>query len=214
MLRRSNRLVVGLALALAVVGCKFDTSNFATNGGDDAAVEDPSGDAALPASDAPGSDAVPGIDGGAGLDAALADASDCDPVCASCDNGICVVDCTAPGSCPDEVTCPSGLACSVTCGVGACGSGVDCSASESCDIVCSGNDSCGGELTCGIGRCDVECSGNNSCDNGTTCDEACACSVSCSGAGSCNSSSLCPSGCGVVPTGGCTDIPSIFCDLC
>lgn len=141
----------------------------------------------------------------------------------------CEVDCSAPGSCTDEVDCGAATYCAVdcvadgschevTCSQGTCiisCSGqascatVQCSGDAHCTIDCSGPDSCGGTPTCTGGACSVSCTGTSSCLQGVSCGLACACDVVCETA-SCGTVS-CPGGCDVAD--GCTS-SAAGCDTC
>lgn len=126
----------------------------------------------------------------------------------TCVDGVCVIDCSADGSCPNDVSCPANLPCRVLCGDSACGHKVLCSMSTSCEVRCTGTNACADEIQCPAGECDVVCSGSGSCKRRTKCGNSCACDVSCSGPLSCMEASECPeptcrvgNGCSSLPTG-------------
>lgn len=120
--------------------------------------------------------------------------SPCEQGCNSgtCVDGVCVIDCSAPGACPNDVTCPANLPCRVVCGDGSCGHKINCGMSTSCQVQCNGDSSCQDEIQCNANRCDVDCIGPNSCKRRTKCNSSCACDVSCIGTGSCMEASECP----------------------
>jgi hypothetical protein len=140
--------------------------------------------------------------GGAELDAATVtidsrpvDAPDfCELGCnnGSCVDGVCVIDCSVTGSCPNDVTCPANLPCRIVCGDNACGHKLICGLATSCEILCSGENACADDIQCNTNRCSVTCSGTSSCKRRTRCTNACACDVTCTGAGSCAEPSECP----------------------
>lgn len=130
----------------------------------------------------------------------------------TCMDGVCVIDCTAAWSCPNDVTCAPGLPCRVLCGYHACGHKVLCGTASSCEVRCSGDYACADEIICNANRCDVDCVGSLSCKRRTKCAGSCACDVSCTGYGSCAEPSDCPSE--ACDTGsGCTDAVS-GCNTC
>jgi hypothetical protein len=130
----------------------------------------------------------------------------------TCVDGVCVLDCSVPYSCPNDITCPAGLPCRVVCGEQACGHKVLCGLSTSCEVQCNGDYSCKDEIICNTNRCDVDCIGVGSCKRRTKCSNACACDVSCIGASSCPEVSECPaSTCRL--GNGCTSLVS-GCDSC
>lgn len=133
----------------------------------------------------------------------------------ACDeNGVCVIDCSASGSCSaSDVVCPAGLPCKVVCGDHACTHHVQCGMSTSCDVTCSGIGSCGDVIQCPIGRCNVQCSGDMSCHKNTKCSMSCACDVACTGSGACGDISECPRMQSCVLGRGCTSALS-GCDTC
>jgi hypothetical protein len=139
-----------------------------------------------------------GEDRDAMIDAAVSTMPDalslCEQGCpnGTCVDGVCVIDCSAPGACPNDVVCPANLPCRVVCGQGSCGHKVNCSLSTSCEVQCNGDNSCADEIICGVNRCDVDCIGASSCKRRTKCSMACACDVSCIGTGSCVEASECP----------------------
>lgn len=110
----------------------------------------------------------------------------------TCIDGVCVMDCSAAGSCMNDVICPANLPCRVLCGDNACAKHINCSMSSSCDVRCTGQMACGDEIQCPAGECDVVCSGLSSCKRRTKCDMSCACDVTCSGPMSCMEASACP----------------------
>jgi hypothetical protein len=130
----------------------------------------------------------------------------------TCVAGVCVIDCSATGSCPNDVICPANLPCRVVCGDQACGHKVNCGMSTSCHVQCMGTSSCQDEIQCNANRCDVDCTGPSSCKRRTKCANACACDVSCTGTGSCAEPSECPeSTCRI--GNGCTSLLA-GCDSC
>jgi len=111
----------------------------------------------------------------------------------TCDNGVCVIDCSAPSSCQtSDILCPANLPCRVNCGESSCAKKIICGLATSCDINCIGQDACADEIQCNANRCDVDCTGIGSCKKRTKCMNACACDVTCTGAGSCPEPSECP----------------------
>lgn len=153
----------------------------------------------------------------AGIDAptdAPADAFVCPAACTSCLGMVCIIDCSAPGSCPTRVQCPTGLDCSVECdGDGACANGVTCTGAGDCDVDCGGPGSCGGRVTCGTGRCDVKCEGPDACEAGIDCSDACRCDTDCAPT-ACDVNPMCPlSAACVTGDGDCTSGPGV-CDQC
>jgi hypothetical protein len=113
----------------------------------------------------------------------------------TCDaQGVCVIDCSATGSCTDDVTCPTNLPCRVVCGDHACTKKIQCGMATSCDVQCIGPSSCSDVVQCGMGACDVRCIGESSCGKHADCGMSCACDVTCSGIGSCHDASMCPHG--------------------
>jgi len=113
----------------------------------------------------------------------------------TCDGDVCVIDCSAAGSCPTDVHCPANLPCRVVCGDNACKGHVDCTKASACDIRCTGDQSCANEVDCGPGACDVTCSGASSCHAKTKCHGSCACDVACTGLSSCMGGADCPEDC-------------------
>ena len=119
--------------------------------------------------------------------------------------GVCAIDCSAQGACPNQVTCPIGQPCQVKCGASGCAKGVDCTGATTCDITC-GQSACAGPITCAGAQCTLTCSGGNSCKGAISsvaansqiscsADNACAgsltcsgdrCSITCSGGSSCS----------------------------
>ncbi len=127
-------------------------------------------------------------------DAAAPDAPSpaCAPGCpGTCQAGVCVIWCTTPYACDDDVVCPL---------------------YGPCKVVCSGHESCRDDVICGTGRCTVTCSGKEACRRGVRCEESCACDVECSGIEACKKASRCPDD--PCEAGkGCTSQPS-GCDDC
>lgn len=148
----------------------------------------------------------PGIAGACGV-AAVVDAAAQPPdgavpasLCAAtcpgaCDGETCVLDCSAAGSCGDDIQCPEDLACRVVCGDNACGGRILCQKAASCSVQCSGASSCAGDVRCGDGACTVACTGFLSCGRRVQCPDACACDVACSGVFSCHDKAVCPREC-------------------
>jgi hypothetical protein len=157
--------------------------------------------------------------GAVGIDAATASGSDapqtlCSQGCSngSCVDGVCVIDCSAPNACQNDINCPANLPCRVVCGDNACAKPIKCGSSTSCEVQCIGDHACGDEIQCNSQRCDVDCSGPSSCERRTRCLGSCACDVSCSGGGSCPEPSECPaSACKL--GNGCTSLAA-GCDDC
>lgn len=134
----------------------------------------------------------------AAIDARVTSSPDALSLCEQgCPNGtcvddVCVIDCSTPGSCPNDIACPANLPCRVICGEGSCGHKILCNQSTTCEVRCNGDNSCQDEIQCNASRCDVDCIGTNSCKRRTKCAMSCACDVSCIGAGSCAEPSDCP----------------------
>ena len=150
------------------------------------------------------------------LDASMNDAPDlCNQGCSNgtCVAGVCTIDCSASGSCPNDVICPANIPCHVICGDSACGHKVNCTMAASCEVDCVGDNACGDEIQCPSDRsCDVTCSGESSCLKRVKCASSCACDVTCSGSDSCAEVSECPSDlCDV--GNGCSSQPAT-CDAC
>jgi hypothetical protein len=153
------------------------------------------------------------VDGSVNTDSSAdADAANalCQQGCSkgTCMAGVCVIDCSADGACPNDVACPANLPCRVLCGDNACGHKIQCGTSSSCEVQCTGQMSCLDEIICPAGDCDVVCSGASSCKRRTKCANSCSCDVSCTGSLSCNEASECPesacrvgNGCSSTPTG-------------
>lgn len=126
------------------------------------------------------------------------DASNANALCqqgcskGTCIDGVCVIDCSADGSCPNDVACPANLPCRVICGDSSCAKKINCTMATSCDIRCQGQNACGDEIQCSAGECDVACTGAGSCKRRTKCAGSCACDVTCSGPMSCMEASECP----------------------
>lgn len=118
----------------------------------------------------------------------------CEQGCSNgtCVNGVCVIDCSTPYTCPNDITCPANLPCRVVCGEHSCGHKVICGLATTCEVQCTGDYACADEIQCNTNRCTVTCSGIGACKRRTKCANACACDVSCSGAGSCLEISECP----------------------
>jgi hypothetical protein len=131
----------------------------------------------------------------AALNADAPDQSRCQQNCTkgSCVDGVCVIDCSATGSCDEtDVVCPASVPCRVVCGAMSCTHKVNCGLSTSCEVQCNGDFSCQDEIICNANRCDVDCIGTSSCKRRVKCSNACACDVTCTGASSCVESSECP----------------------
>jgi len=128
------------------------------------------------------------------IDAASPDADICPLGCTNgtCIAGVCVIDCSAPDSCPNDIVCPVNLPCRVLCGDRSCGHKVNCALASQCEVDCAGTDACKDEIICGKIECDVTCSGTASCKRRVKCKEACSCDVTCSGVGSCAETPECP----------------------
>ncbi len=110
----------------------------------------------------------------------------------SCEDGVCVIDCSTAYACSSDVTCPANLPCRVVCGDHACAKKVNCGMATSCDVQCTGDDACADDIQCNMGRCKIDCAGESSCKKKLKCDHACACDVTCSGLGSCAEPAACP----------------------
>jgi hypothetical protein len=118
----------------------------------------------------PDAHVAPRPDAGAAIDASSSCALGC--TAGTCDaDGVCVIDCSADDSCPNDVHCPIGLPCRVICGNHACLGHVDCTKATSCDVTCGGYGSCQNEIDCGAGACDVACTGAGSCMSGSECPQ-------------------------------------------
>jgi hypothetical protein len=122
----------------------------------------------------------------------------------TCIDGVCVIDCSDPWSCPHDVRCPANLPCRVVCGYHACGDKIICGLARRCDVQCLGDYSCADEIQCTT-SCDVDCIGTLSCKRRTKCNNACSCDVSCIGVGSCAEASECPEPLCRIGNG-CTDV--------
>lgn len=123
--------------------------------------------------------ALPAQDSGVGVDAAatpappgLATCKDfvfkatgaCPAQCASCDQGLCNIDCGGVSACNSvTLTCPPGYACAVACtGVSSCGSAKIVCADGPCDVTCTGTSVCQQlRVECGEDACRTSCSGVN-----------------------------------------------------
>jgi len=103
----------------------------------------------------------------------------------TCAGGVCVIDCSAPDSCPSDVTCPPNVPCRIVCGDRSCDHKVACGQASTCEIRCNGHDACADEVSCGTAPCEVTCAGVGSCKKKIKCKESCACDVTCSGLTSC-----------------------------
>ena len=111
----------------------------------------------------------------------------------TCNNGVCVIDCSSPFACRDsDVLCPPNIPCRVMCGYEACDKKIICGLATSCEVQCTGDSSCNDEIQCNSNRCSVTCSGAGACAKRTRCANACACDVACTGTGSCPEVSECP----------------------
>ncbi len=160
-------------------------------------------------------DAAPATDVGATGDAPPPDASLCALGCSNgtCVGGVCVIDCSAPDSCPDDIVCAPNVPCRVLCGDRSCDNQIKCELASSCDIRCMGLGSCGDELICGKAPCTIACSGEQSCARRVKCKEACSCDVSCSGLEACGETPECPHGDTCRLGAGCTSsVPA--CNAC
>lgn len=112
----------------------------------------------------------------------------------TCVGGVCVIDCSAPGACPQDFTCPPNVPCRVVCGDQACAKKVQCGHASSCEVQCNGINACADEVVCGVAPCDVNCAGAGSCKKRVKCKEACSCDVECTGIGACGETPECPMG--------------------
>ncbi|MBA3502412.1 MAG: hypothetical protein H0T65_18755, partial [Deltaproteobacteria bacterium] len=110
----------------------------------------------------------------------------------TCVGGVCVIDCSATGSCTQDFTCPQNIPCRVVCGDQACTNKVACGLASSCEVQCNGINACADEIVCGVAPCDVTCAGAASCKKRVKCKEACSCDVACTGTGSCAETPECP----------------------
>jgi hypothetical protein len=139
-------------------------------------------------------------DGTEPIDATLGggDAALCELGCpnGTCMGGVCVIDCSAPDSCPMDIHCPPNVPCRVMCGDSSCDKKIECQMATSCEVQCTGTDACADEIHCGMDKpCDITCSGLRSCKKRPKCKEACSCDVLCTGIGSCAEAAECPMGC-------------------
>lgn len=126
---------------------------------------------------------------------AMRDADLCPQGCTNgtCVDGVCVIDCTADGSCQDDFTCPPNIPCRVECGGRySCDHKIFCGLASACTVVCSGAFACKDEIVCNANRCDVTCSGEDSCLKRVKCASSCACDVRCPGIDSCGETNDCP----------------------
>jgi len=142
------------------------------------------------------SDAATGSDGpGATSDAAVTADALCALGCTNgtCDGGVCVIDCSAPDSCPGTIACPPNIPCRVVCGDSACDRNVECRLATACEVACVGTNSCAEEIRCGLAPCTVTCSGDGACKR-VKCKDACSCDATCSGEGACTDTTECPLG--------------------
>jgi hypothetical protein len=130
----------------------------------------------------------------------------------TCVGGVCTIDCSTPGACPNDVVCPVNLPCHVICGDGSCGHKVNCTMSLECTVDCIGDMACKDEIQCSHSACEVTCSGTGSCKRRTKCANACACDVTCSGAGSCAEASECPAA--LCRVGNACSSQPVGCDTC
>lgn len=110
----------------------------------------------------------------------------------TCEDGVCVIDCSSPHACADDVTCPPNLPCRVYCGDHACSKKVSCGMATTCEVLCLGDSACAAEIQCNESRCKVDCAGASSCKRRTKCGHACACDVTCGGLGACAEPAECP----------------------
>jgi hypothetical protein len=110
----------------------------------------------------------------------------------TCINGVCTIDCSAPGSCLTDVICPINLPCHVICGDGSCTHHVNCGMSLACTVECTGDNACGDQIQCSTYPCNVTCTGAGACKRKIACPMSCSCDVTCSGIGSCAEISDCP----------------------
>jgi hypothetical protein len=143
------------------------------------------------------------------------DAKSCGALCTkgTCQDGTCVIDCSASSTCAGDVVCPAGIACRVVCGDQSCGHHVVCPPASPCTVDCIGDAACADVIQCGMASCNVTCSGPSSCHKPVACMNACACDVACTGAMSCPGASMCPQGPGCLYGHGCTSaLPG--CDRC
>jgi hypothetical protein len=110
----------------------------------------------------------------------------CPPACASCDAGVCHIDC-ASGACNDTtVKCPADFACEVACnGLDSCDtSTIECPSAYACSVTCTAYDACGDvTLKCGKGTCTMTCNGPTESCGGSTmdCGTGGDCKAECSG---------------------------------
>ena len=80
---------------------------------------------------------------------------ECPAGCDSCDGDTCVIDCSAPGACAEQVLCPGTLRCRVECtGSDSCSAGVVCGSACGCDVLCDGTGSCSGQAECTRPQCE------------------------------------------------------------
>ena len=111
----------------------------------------------------------------------------------TCVEGVCVIDCSAPGSCVlSDITCPPNVPCRITCGDLSCTKKVHCGLASACEVQCNGTNACADEVVCGKAPCDITCAGDGSCKKRVKCKEACSCDVECTGTGACAETPECP----------------------
>jgi len=87
-------------------------------------------------------------------------AADCPAQCASCEGGVCRIDCAGVGSCGNGlIACPPGLACKVVCsGFTECTNLAVACSDGPCEVECSGAATCANlELSCGADACRIAC---------------------------------------------------------
>ncbi len=129
------------------------------------------------------------------IDAPAIDAAPltCAPGCTgSCENGVCVIRCSAPNSCNMDVHCP---------------------ATGPCRVECTGDMSCQKKVKCGAGACEVVCAGDRACKDTVECGMSCACDVTCTGDDACEKPAMCHGG-PMCDTGdGCRSTPG-SCNTC
>ncbi len=109
----------------------------------------------------------------------------CPPICDRCEEGRCIFDCSADGSCSDRrFVCPPGLGCKVECaGKNACTKAVvACPAGFDCDVLCSNQSACKeARVTCSNANCNVTCTEPGACEKTTVMCADAQCGANCPG---------------------------------
>ncbi len=84
----------------------------------------------------------------------------CPPVCSSCDETTCFIECLGKQVCTKTIECPAGWDCDIACnGTQACQDvEVRCDDLHACTTHCTQTQACqGATIVCGAGPCTVEC---------------------------------------------------------